>query len=134
MHKLFMQPCGVHQHVPPDSSTSIKEIKGVASLCTVLNARSNRVKGIQRWWLFHGTERNGTELGSKIWNGTGLTERSFPSFTGSGKGSRALDYVHNVILERKTVHYSYYIITDLQSTLKKDSNAHMQASNAGNKA
>ena len=42
-----MQLCGVHQNVPPDSSTSIKEIKGVISLCTVLNARSNRVKGVQ---------------------------------------------------------------------------------------
>ena len=82
----------------------------------------------------NGAERNGTELRSKLRNGTGLTERSFLSCTGSGKGSRTLDYVHNVILERKTVHYSYYIITDLQSTLKNDSNAHTQASNAGNKA
>ena len=73
------------------------------------------------------------ELRSKLRNGTGLTERSFLSCTGSGKGSRALDYVHNVILERKTVHYSYYIITNLQSTMKKDSNAHTQASDAGNK-
>ena len=47
MYKLFMQLCDVHQNVPPDSSTSIKEIKGVTSLCTVLNARSNRVKGVQ---------------------------------------------------------------------------------------
>ena len=82
----------------------------------------------------NGAERNGTELRSKIRNGTGLTERSFLSCTGLGKGSRALDYVQNVILERKTVPYSYYIITDLQSMRKKDSNAHMQASNAGNKA
>ena len=77
------------------------------------------------------TGRNGTELRSKIQNGTGLTERSF----WSEKGSRPLDYVHNVILECKTVHYSYCIkniIKNLQSMLKKDRNAHMQASNAGN--
>ena len=37
----------------------------------------------------------------------------------SERGSRPLDYVHNVILERKTVNYSYNIITNLQSMLKK---------------
>ena len=51
----------------------------------------------------------------------------------SENGSRPLDYVHIVILECKTIHYNYYIeniITNLQSMLKKDSNAHTQASNA----
>ena len=62
----------------------------------------------------------GTELRSKIRNGTALTQCSFLSCNCSGKGSRPLDYVHDVILECKTV--------------KKDRNAHMQASNAGNKA
>ena len=47
MYKFFMQLCDVQRNVSPDSSISIKEIKGVTSLCTVLNARSNRVKGLQ---------------------------------------------------------------------------------------
>ena len=81
------------------------------------------------------------------WNGTERnvlnTERNwsygtqFSELYCSEKGSRSLDYVHNVILECKTVNYSYYIkniTTNLQSILtlkkKKDSNAHMQASNA----
>ena len=50
-------------------------------------------------WLFRGTERNGTELKSKIRNGTGLTERSFLSCIAQTKSSRPLDYVHNAILE-----------------------------------
>ena len=50
----------------------------------------------------NGAERNGTELRSKIRNGTGLTERIFVSCNCSEKGSRPLDYVHDVILERKT--------------------------------
>ena len=53
----------------------------------------------------------------------------------SEKGGRALDYVHNVILDSKTVHYSSYyienIITNLQSS---NAHLHMQASNAENKA
>ena len=44
MYKFFMQLCDVQRNVSPDSSISIKEI---TSLCTVLNARSNRVKGLQ---------------------------------------------------------------------------------------
>ena len=61
------------------------------------------------------TERSGTE---RNWSsGTQLDELYC-----SEKGRRALYYVHNVIVERKTVNYSYCIvniITNLQSMLKK---------------
>ena len=48
------------------------------------------------------TERSGTE-----WNQSYRTQ--FSELYCSEKGSRPLYYVHNVILECKTVHYSYYI-------------------------
>ena len=47
MYKFFVQLCDVQWNVSPDSSISIKVIKGVTSLCIVLNVRSNRVKGLQ---------------------------------------------------------------------------------------
>ena len=46
----------------------------------------------------------GTELRSKIRNGTGLTERSFLSCIAQKKKIRPLDYVHNASLECATVH------------------------------
>ena len=54
------------------------------------------------------TKWNRTQLRSKIWNGTDLMEHSFLSCIAQKKGSRPLDYVHNVILECETVHYNCY--------------------------
>ena len=48
IYELFMQLGDVHRNRDQDvTTTSVQEIKAVSSFCTLLNARSSRVKGIQ---------------------------------------------------------------------------------------
>ena len=48
IHELFMQLGDVHRNLDMnDTTTPVEEMKAVSSLCTLLNARSSRVKGIQ---------------------------------------------------------------------------------------
>ena len=48
IHELFMQLGDVHRNLDRnDTTTSAEEMKAVNSLCTLLNARCSRVKGIQ---------------------------------------------------------------------------------------
>ena len=47
MYRFFMQLGSVEQNDSSDGGTSTKEVKAVTSLCTLLNARSRRIKGLQ---------------------------------------------------------------------------------------
>ena len=47
VYALFMNLGDINRNVQDDGTTSLNEVKVVSALCTLLNARTNRFKGLQ---------------------------------------------------------------------------------------